>query len=58
MKINLKHEPSSEKADEQAESYACLVTGTMSSLQPESMSVVMHDWHDWHTYAGLSSVSG
>lgn len=30
----------------------CLVTGYVSSLQPESMSVVMHDWH---TYAGLIS---
>lgn len=29
-----------------------LVTGSMSSLQPESMSVIMHDWH---TCAGLIS---
>lgn len=61
MKVNLKYtyEANSEKT-EQAE---CLVTGSMSSLQPESMSAVA--WlrmigmitHDWRTHAGLISAT-
>lgn len=57
MKIHLSYtsEANFEKVGQQAMTYiSCLVTGRMSSLQPESVSVVMHDWD---TYAGLISAT-